>query len=507
MKATRWLIWASLFLGGSASAIEAAGAQSLCGEVRAKEGATVIAFSPPSRFEICRDGEPQDDVVAGRPVYLELVPSAPRPPIAYRIPERPTSARPPGLRRWKRSAASLARALHALSHSGQPLSELASVGPGHDAAVRVQAVRASYRAVVTPAFHAALGEVSHRLSSLSELGDLLSSWCGRVAKEPDETGAEGPFLASCAAGHAGGARGLVERLRGESSTFEERRAQARALLLAFAQEPSEGNAAGAIDAVNQALGAATTLVSEAAAATATVEGIERDAGALGLAVESLDALRPGMPVFLARYGIGGNALLQLEARPATPPPPGEDGAGPPEADVGVVSYRFTVIDPSYFDVTAGLGYTAGLPPLPSLGAGNVIDKREVDQFVGLLLAELEPAKLLWPDRALASLLRFPVIGVPVTRDPTKNFFAGAGLGWDGVASIDFGPYLLREATLDGGYAFGQTAPANSSLVGITHPSLQVGYFVSANVDLVGLFHLLVHERPVTLDAATGHAEK
>ena len=56
----------------------------------------------------------------------------------------------------------------------------------------------------------------------------------------------------------------------------------------------------------------------------------------------------------------------------------------------------------------------------------------------LALVELEPARFLWPDRPLAGLLRFPVLGLPFTRDPTQNFFAGGGLGWTGVGSIVVG---------------------------------------------------------------------
>jgi hypothetical protein len=37
----------------------------------------------------------------------------------------------------------------------------------------------------------------------------------------------------------------------------------------------------------------------------------------------------------------------------------------------------------------------------------------------------------------------------------------------------------------------------------TQPTLQVGYFVSASIDLLGLFHLFDPVHPPPLDAATG----
>ena len=173
---------------------------------------------------------------------------------------------------------------------------------------------------------------------------------------------------------------------------------------------------------------------------------------------------------------------------------------------GKTTARFPIVGRHYLDFEAGFGVTAGLPPIPAAatqGGVPVLQGKPVDEFVGLALVELEPARFLWPDRPVAGLLRFPVIGIPFTRDPTQNFFVGAGLGWTGIGSISAGPYLLRERTLRSGFVDGQQLSAGTSLDAATDPTLQVGYFVSASVDLVGLFHLFVPVHPTVIDAATG----
>jgi hypothetical protein len=96
-----------------------------------------------------------------------------------------------------------------------------------------------------------------------------------------------------------------------------------------------------------------------------------------------------------------------------------------------------------------------------------------------------------------------VLALPFTRDPTQNFFAGGGIGWTGIGSIVAGPYLDYELTLRDGYSIGQPLSAGTTIAGATQQGLRVGSFVSANVDLLGLFHLFVPERGASIDAATG----
>jgi hypothetical protein len=204
---------------------------------------------------------------------------------------------------------------------------------------------------------------------------------------------------------------------------------------------------------------------------------------------------------MAEDNMAGNALLVVEVKPA------EASAEPvPEHEESSATFHFSVVDRHYLDFEAGLGITGGLPKIPSVVAkngANVIQGGDVDQFVGLALVELEPLRIPWPDAPLAGVLRFPVLGVPLSRDPTQNFFVGAGLGWTGVGSLVAGPYLLRELTLRDGFALNESLPAGTSLGAATQPTLQVGYFVSASIDLLGLFHVFAPVHPPPLDAATG----
>jgi len=117
--------------------------------------------------------------------------------------------------------------------------------------------------------------------------------------------------------------------------------------------------------------------------------------------------------------------------------------------------------------------------------------------------ELEPLRFAFPERPLAGLLRLPVVGIPFTRDPTSNFFVGAALGWSGVGSIAVGPYIIRETTLRQGFALNQTLPAGVPFGSVTVAGVHTGYFISASVDLVGLFRLFVPSHSPTLDALTG----
>jgi hypothetical protein len=69
------------------------------------------------------------------------------------------------------------------------------------------------------------------------------------------------------------------------------------------------------------------------------------------------------------------------------------------------------------------------------------------------------------------------VGIPFTRDPTKTFFGGAGIGWTVVGAISAGPHLFRGVALAGGVAFGQTVGQGQSLASLTTGELRVGYFV------------------------------
>lgn len=143
------------------------------------------------------------------------------------------------------------------------------------------------------------------------------------------------------------------------------------------------------------------------------------------------------------------------------------------------------------------------PHAPAIEPQGKIAGQNVDELFGLALIELEPARFLWPDRPLAGALRLPVVGIPFTRDPTRDFFVGAGLGWTGAGSISAGPYLLRELALDSGHHFRDAVQTGTSIETVASPALRVGYFVSASVDLMGLAHIVFTRKEPTLDATTG----
>lgn len=150
------------------------------------------------------------------------------------------------------------------------------------------------------------------------------------------------------------------------------------------------------------------------------------------------------------------------------------------------------------------GGTPGVPGTADRNGTTVLVSKSVSQFVGLLLVELEPVRFFAPDHPLAGLLRFPVVGVPLSRDPTQNYFVGAGVGWTGIGSISFGPYITRQANFANGYAPGQVLPTGVSLAATTTPGYDVGYFVSATVDLLGILHLFIPPHLPTYDAVSGH---
>jgi len=209
-----------------------------------------------------------------------------------------------------------------------------------------------------------------------------------------------------------------------------------------------------------------------------------------------------VPTYLSTYSTAGNAELEVEAVPSDIAAAGTDAHG----INAKATARYPVFGRHYLDIEAGLGWAAGVPDsiyVTTTRGAQVIQTQPVEALVGLALVELEPLRFVWPERPLAGLLRFPVVGIPFTRDPTSNFFFGAGLGWTGVGSVSAGPYVLRETMLRQGFTAYETLPTNVPLNAATYAGVGVGYFVSASVDLVGLFHLFVPSHAPTLDGLTG----
>jgi hypothetical protein len=335
----------------------------------------------------------------------------------------------------------------------------------------------------------------------------MRRWCSELESDVATATAMGPELPSRCGGpelRVGSIEGDVETFEAAATKFDGKRVHARDVAVAAIAQPEDASAVSeASRALDEARQAADATIGASRPLQLSSKALERDLAALRVAIGSIDALRPGVPIYLSTYGVTGNAELEVDATPVDIATVSETAT---RRASGKTTARFAIVGRHYIDIEAGLGVTGGLPPIPSIAtqaSAATIQGRPVDEFVGLALVELEPARFLWPDRPWAGVLRLPVLGVPFTRDPTQNFFVGAGLGWTGVGSITAGPYLLRELTLRPGYSVDQQLPVGTSLDAATRPALQVGYFVSASIDLLGLFHIFVPSHPASIDAATG----
>jgi len=460
---------------------------------------TVILLGQDGQFDICRHGRVQEDVVTGRPVYLELRPDTGPSVYEFRISERDRPPTASGLRQWHEQAAALTKALSAVVDSGRPIEE--PVPRTAEAQRPIEVARLLYLGVVTPGLDQALRDLG-TIDELPEMAAALRRWCARLPE-----GDAVPGLAQRCAAVATDEPRLasdVEAWRKARHEFNRLRVAARAaLVIAEAVPDSKARQQEAVQALDDARAGADALVAAAERLRPTVRVLDHAATAARAALHSQGALRPGVPVLLARYNRGGNGVLHVDVRPV-----GILAAGVQEADADTrtLTMRFSIVDTHYFDVEAGLGVTGGLPQIPQLVTVNnvlTLQGAPVDEFVALALVELEPLRFAFPDKPWAGLLRLPVVAIPLSRNPTQNFFIGAGVGWTGIGSLTAGPYLLRERTLQPGVELGEPLPAGSSFSGATHPTVEVGYFVAASIDLVGLFHLFVPTRATAIDAATG----
>lgn len=490
---------------GSARADGAA----VCGTVPARDrDRTVIVFQPPSAFTICRGGAAQEDVIAGRPVYLMLSPTRPSSTFDFSIHGRAAEPGPSGLGAVQEKAAFVAAQLAGLADSGATIAEM-EISSAPPATRPLVAARLRYLGLVTPRFHATLDAIGGDADALAKIAQIISRWCD----EAPETGRPQSRLAERLRGRCADESSRDPAVARAVTAFDQARnrfralqAEARQALIESDVDPSNATAAAAaIKALDAARAAATDLLAAARTLVPVAKALSTDAVLLRRIVHDASILRPGEVLYLATFSHAGNAVLELEVHPLAATMAGID-TGP---ESGTVTHRFAIVDTHYFDIEFGVGITGGVPGAPSLATANgmtVIEGHPVDEFVALAMLELEPLRFLAVDKPWAGLLRLPVLAVPLSRDPTENFFIGAGLGWTGVGSITAGPYLLREQTLNAGIKDGQPLPVGSSLRGVTHVEVQTGWFVSASIDLVGVFHLIVPRHLRTFDAATG-AEK
>ena len=499
----------AVMAGGLASRALAEPRASPCGAVGPHAEDTVIVFRPPSTFTICRDGSVEEDVVTGRRVYLELEPTVGARMFDFRVQGQATEWTPTGLASWEVEVTKLSDALRDLEHAAEPISELAiPVEPPSPSPLRsLAAARERYLGQVTTRFRDALRTLRSDLHELPVIAEVARRWCGELGGEGAPAvavGAElrarctGPEVKDPAVAHQ------VEAFEAAARKFTVARDRAREAAVAAISRADD--AAGVVDgarALDDARRAATDLVPLAHTLRDSSVALGRDIAVLRAAFRSIGTLRPGLATYLTTYATSGNAELTIDAIPADI---AATGHALTQRNSGKTTARYSVVGHHFVDVEAGVGFTAGLPNIPytsSVANVTTLQSKPVDEFVGLALVELEPLRFLRPDHATSGLLRLPVLGVPFTRDPTQNFFIGGGVGWTGVGSVIAGPYLLRERTLRGGFSDGEALPAGTSFEGATVPALQVGYFVSASLDLLGLFHAFFPGHGAQIDGASG----
>jgi hypothetical protein len=482
-----------------------------CASVREHVKDTVIVFEPPSTFTICRGGSEQDDVVTGRPVYFQVTPTPGSSMFDFRVHGQGNAWTHTGLAAWQEQATQVTTGLRDLEHAGVPISDIpVPLDPttGANSPLRpLAAARARYASDVPAHYLDALHAVRAEARELPVIASVVRRWCGEITAEtPSRARVESELLARCAGPELkdGALDRDVEAFEAEATSFDRARDKARDAMVSAMGRPDDANGVNeAVKALDDARRAAATAVAAAHALRESSRALARDVAELRVALRSIDAIRPGTPTYLSTYTATGNAELEIDATPVDIAAAGDTQV---HANVGKTTARFPIVGRHFVDIEAGLGLSGGTPQTPyveNVSSVATIQGKPVDELVGLALVELEPARFLWPDKPLAGLFRFPVLALPLTRDPTKNFFGGAGLGWTGVGSIVGGPYLQYALTLRDGYAIGEALPGGTTIAGATQQELRLGYFVSASVDLVGLFHLFVPSHGSAIDAATG----
>ncbi len=490
---------------GSARAEDAG----VCATVPARyRDRAVIVFQPPSSFIICRGGSAQEDVIAGRPVYLMLSATQHSSTFDFSVHGRAAEPGPSGLGAVHEKAVNVANQLAALADSGATIADM-DIPPAPTATRPLVAARMLYLGYVTPRFHATLDAIGSDADTLLKIAGIVSRWCDEAPEQDRPQSRLAERLRTRCADESAREPVVVRAV----AAFDHARHRFRALqetarqtLIDSDVDPTNATAAtAAIRALDAARAAAMDLLADARTLVPIAKALAGDAVLLRRIVHAAGVLRPREVVYLATYSHAGNAILELDVHPLAVTIAGIDSG----QESGTITHRFAVVDTHYIDVEFGVGVTGGVPPVPNLATANgmtVVQGRPLDEFVALALLELEPLRFFDVDKSWAGLLRLPVLAVPLSRDPTQNFFIGAGIGWTGVGSITAGPYFVRETTLNAGIVEGQPLPVGSSLTGVTHTQLQTGYFISASIDLVGVFHLIVPRHLRTFDAATG-AEK
>jgi hypothetical protein len=484
---------------------------SVCDAVRDPSRDTVIVFQPPSSFTVCRNGSIESGVVTDRNVYLELLPAPGPRMFDFRIHGKASDWTPMGLHAWEALTSKIASQLRDLDHSGEPIADIVfplDAPPAGVAPLRpLVTARTRYLAEVTPKYLDALHGVRAEARELPVIAGVVRRWCAALAAEaPGRLTAEAELQSTCAVPEVrdGAVEQVLKEFEAAAQKESGERGHAREAVLAAVAHPEDAKAvADGVRALDDARLAAGAVVAAGHALREASAVLSRAVATLRVSLRSVDALRPGVPTYLSTYSTAGNAELEIDASPSDIAAVGSDTT---QATPASATARFPVFGRHYLDLEAGLAWGGGVPDALSLvntRGVNVIQTQPVHSLAGLALVELEPLRFLWPERPFAGVLRLPAIGIPFTRDPTSNFYVGAGVGWTGVGSLIAGPYLIREPMLRQGFSGYQALPSDVPFDAATYGGIGVGYFLSASIDLVGLFHLFVPAHTPMIDAVTG----
>jgi hypothetical protein len=499
-----------LWVGPSGEA-RADTAPSPCDAVKEHRHDTVIVLRPPSTFTICHDGSPSEAVVTGRPVYFEVVPTPASRMFDFRIHGQAHPWAPVGLSVWQDLATKIASKLRDLDHSGELIADIVvplDAGSAPQSPLRPLATaRTRYLADVTPRYLDALHSVYSEARELTVVSNVVRKWCGALGTEaPGALSGDVELAARCAGPELreGTMEQVIDDFEAAAKKESADRAHARDLALNAVAHPDDAAAVSeAVRALDAARLSSNAVVAAAHTLRESSTALARDVATLRVTLRSMDSIRPGAVTYLTTYSNAGNAELEVDTSPA-------DLSALTSGDVpthaGSATGRFPVYGRHYIDIEAGVGWTGGVPNVPfdnKVNGVETIQTRPVNEFVGLAMIELEPLRFLWPERPIAGVLRLPTLSIPFTRDPTQNFFIGGGLGWTGVGSLNFGPYFLRETTLRPGFVPNQQLPSGTGIAAATVANLEVGYYLSASVDLLGLVHLFWQPHTPTIDAVSG----
>ncbi len=297
--------------------------------------------------------------------------------------------------------------------------------------------RTRYVSDVTPRYLQALHSVRADARELPTIAGAVRRWCAALTEAsptPQTPVTDAELRAACAGAELkeGAVEHILTDFEAAASKESGERSRAREAAMAAIAHPDDAKAvADGVRALDEARLAAVSVVGAAHALRESSAALARDVGALRIALRSLDTLRPGVPTYLSTYGTSGNAELEVDASPVDAVTAGTDLE---HRSMGKATARFPVVGRHYLDVEAGVGWKSGAAAVPyvsTIQGKQVIQTSSIDGFVGLALVELEPLRFAWPDRPAAGALRFPVVGIPFTKDPDGQLLHRGRPGLDG----------------------------------------------------------------------------